>query len=149
MPGTHTCQTRPALQQRLPPISPLSPFLPSLIRSLLPLPPPPLLPLPPLSPSSPFYPSSFPSLPSSSPSSPFLPSSFSSSLLLLQFPECKEDELVSVACLNLTYSVTIRLKKVKDEKQDNLTPVVLRNIPSENGSEEEKERGGRLCVMVV
>ena len=30
---------------------------------------------------------------------------------------------------------------MKDEKQDNLTPVVLRNIPNENGSEEEKERG--------
>lgn len=48
---------------------------------------------------------------------------------------------------------------MKDEKQDNLTPVVLRNIPNENGSEEEKERGrcgetvcdgcvgGGVCVL--
>ena len=56
---------------------------------------------------------------------------------------------MSVACLDLKYSVTIRLKKVKDEKQDNLTPVVLRNIPGEDGSEEEKERGEwRQCVVV-
>ena len=49
---------------------------------------------------------------------------------------------MSVACLDLSYSVTFRVKKVKDEKKDNLTPVVLKNIPTEDYSEEEDEEGG-------
>lgn len=48
---------------------------------------------------------------------------------------------MSVACLDLSYSVIFRAKKVKDEKKDNLTPVVLKNIPTEDDSEEEEEGG--------
>ena len=34
-----------------------------------------------------------------------------------QFPECTDESGVSISCLDLCYSVTIRTKKVKDEKK--------------------------------
>ena len=96
------------------PMCMLPPFLPSS------LPPPSLLP-----PSLP--PSLSPSLPPSLPPSPS------------QFPICTGDQAISVACLDLHYSVSIRVgKQLKDEKKENFTPIVLSDLRPEdelNGSE--------------
>ncbi|KAL5474832.1 hypothetical protein EMCRGX_G026851 [Ephydatia muelleri] len=49
----------------------------------------------------------------------------------LQFPDCADEHGVSVSCLDLHYSVTVRTTKVKDEKKDDTAPVVLRRLHSE------------------
>ena len=49
----------------------------------------------------------------------------------LQFPDCADENGVSVSCLDLHYSVTVRTTQVKDEKKDDTAPVVLRRLQSE------------------
>ena len=60
--------------------------------------------------------------------------------LFPQFPFCNDDQAISVACLDLHYSVTTRVgKQLKDEKKDNFAPIVLSDLSPEdelNGSEE-------------
>ena len=41
---------------------------------------------------------------------------------------------MSVSCLDLHYSVTVCTTKVKDEKKDDIAPVVLKRLQSENQS---------------
>lgn len=49
---------------------------------------------------------------------------------------------MSVACLNLRYTVKIHAQ-MKDEKRDNITPLVLSELSPEDelGEEEEEEEG--------
>ena len=60
-------------------------------------------------------------------------------LTLPQFPICSADQAISVACLDLHYSVTTRVgKQLKDEKKENFAPIVLSDLSPEdelNGSE--------------
>ena len=78
--------------------------------------------------------------------------------LFPQFPFCNDDQAISVACLDLHYSVTTRVgKQLKDEKKDNFAPIVLSDLSPEdelNGSEEgdnqEEEQecdGGIICLF--
>ena len=52
---------------------------------------------------------------------------------------CNADQAISVACLDLHYSVTTRVgKQLKDEKKENFAPIVLNDLSPEdelNGSE--------------
>eukprot|EP00731_Ephydatia_muelleri_P033340 Em0028g15a len=54
----------------------------------------------------------------------------------LKFPECADDHCISVSCLNLSYAVTVKAKKVKDEKEDNTTPVALQALVDDDANEE-------------
>lgn len=49
----------------------------------------------------------------------------------LEFPECANENGVSVSCLDLQYSVTVRTAHVKDEKKDDIAPIALKRLQSE------------------
>ena len=68
-----------------------------------------------------------------------------------QFPECLPENSVSVSCLDLCYSVTVKAKKVKDEKKDQTTAIVLGNLsePEKDGEEGAADGGNRkLCYKL-
>ena len=57
----------------------------------------------------------------------------------LQFPDCDDDNAISVSCLDLCYSVKARA--LKDEKKDETAPVVLLEILEEDEKDCVKEKG--------
>ena len=63
-------------------------------------------------------------------------------LLFFQFPVCEPDNYISVSCLNLSYSVTVKAKKIKDEKKDETTPIVLGDLSEPAIDEDNREFGG-------
>ena len=52
---------------------------------------------------------------------------------------------ISVSCLDVCYSVTVKARKVKDEKKDETTPIVLGDLdePAKDGGEEQTDFGGK------
>ena len=63
-----------------------------------------------------------------------------------QFPECTEENGVSVSCLGLHYSVTMRTQRVKDEKKDNTVPVVLKRLSSQDTTDDLKNTSGKYKI---
>ena len=58
---------------------------------------------------------------------------------ILQFPDCDDDNAISVSCLDLCYSVKARV--LKDEKKDETAPVVLLEILEEDKKDCITEKG--------
>lgn len=60
----------------------------------------------------------------------------------LQFPDCDDDNAISVSCLDLCYS--IKTGVLKDEEKDETAPVVLLDIleGDENDRIKENSEGG-------
>lgn len=56
----------------------------------------------------------------------------------LQFPECSIEEAVSVACVDLRYSIDFHPKKVKNEKEDKTTISLV--IDDDNVINKEKQK---------
>ena len=67
-----------------------------------------------------------------------------------QFPECLHENTVSVSCLDLSYSVTVKARKVKDEKKDETTAIVLGNLNEPEKDEEGVDLGEnrKLCCRL-
>lgn len=65
----------------------------------------------------------------------------------MQFPDCSDADAISVACLDLCYTVKIR-SQMKDERKDNVTPLVLSDLsPEDQLGLEEEEEGGRASGL--
>jgi hypothetical protein len=62
-------------------------------------------------------------------------------LCILQFPDCDDDNAISVSCLDLCYSVKARV--LKDEKKDETAPVVLLEILEEDKKDCITEKGNK------
>ena len=60
-----------------------------------------------------------------------------------QFPECADENGVSVSCLDLHYSVTVRTTKVKDERKDETVPLILKKLESHDESDTATETTGK------
>ena len=62
---------------------------------------------------------------------------------------CTATQAISVACLDLHYSVTTRVgKQLKDEKKENFAPIVLDDLSPENelnGSETDPQEEPSEC----
>ena len=58
----------------------------------------------------------------------------------MQFPDCPDKDAISVACLDLRYTVKVR-SQMKDERKDNVTPLVLSDLNPEDELEQ-----GEGCV---
>ena len=62
---------------------------------------------------------------------------------------CTAGQAISVACLDLHYSVTTRVgKQLKDEKKENFAPIVLDDLSPENelnGSETDPQEEPSEC----
>ena len=76
--------------------------------------------------------------------SSFSPTSF------LQFPQCDDNEAISVACLDLHYHVTVdKRMELKDEKKDTRSPLTIRGLRPELEDElhetDKMEQGSELC----
>ena len=52
-----------------------------------------------------------------------------------QFPLCADEAGVSVSCLDLHYSVTVRTTQVKDEKKDDSLPLVLKRLENRDDTD--------------
>ena len=67
----------------------------------------------------------------------------------LQFPMCTAAQAISVACLDLRYSVTTSSgRQLKDEKRENFAPIVLSDLSPEqelNGSETDPQEEPSEC----
>ena len=70
-----------------------------------------------------------------------------------QFPECTDEKCVSVSCLDLHYSVTVRTTKVKDERKDETVLLVLKMRESQGEVDTGTETTGKetsspfiLCI---
>lgn len=52
----------------------------------------------------------------------------------MQFPQCDDENAISVSCLDLYYSVTLykENKALKDEKDDKTAPLVLHNLEEDD-----------------
>ena len=46
----------------------------------------------------------------------------------VQFPDCDDEDAISVSCLDLYYTVKFKKKKVHDDKDDEITPHLLQNL---------------------
>ena len=51
---------------------------------------------------------------------------------IMQCPTCGNDNAISLSCLDLSYSVTLYKKDLKDEKNDKTAPFVLHNLDEDN-----------------
>lgn len=71
----------------------------------------------------------------------------------LQFPQCDDNEAISVACLDLHYHVTVdKRMELKDEKKDTRSPLTIRGLRPELEDElhemnltDKMETGSELC----
>ncbi len=67
-------------------------------------------------------------------------------LCILQFPDCDDDNAISVSCLDLCYSVKARV--LKDEKKDETAPVVLLEILEEEKKDYITEKGNKTPSLL-
>lgn len=64
----------------------------------------------------------------------------------MQFPQCDDENAISVSCLDLYYSVTLykENKALKDEKDDKTAPLVLHNL-----EEDDPDSSGLLHDNII
>ena len=52
-------------------------------------------------------------------------------IMTLQFPDCDDEDAISVSCLDIYYTVKFKKTKVLDDKDNKITPLLLDN-PEDN-----------------
>ena len=48
--------------------------------------------------------------------------------MTLQFPDCDDEDAISVSCLDIYYTVKFKKTKVLDDKDDKIAPLLLDNL---------------------
>ena len=49
-------------------------------------------------------------------------------IMTLQFPDCDDEDAISVSCLDIYYTVKFKKTKVLDDKDDKIAPLLLDNL---------------------
>ena len=49
-------------------------------------------------------------------------------IITLQFPDCDDEDAISVSCLDIYYTVKFKKTKVLDDKDDKFAPLLLDNL---------------------